>query len=227
MASTQAVSARKRATHGPIRTSSPGVASTVTTTVGNTQASTPLSGPRSTSYVSTTPLSGPMATSYVSAGNSLVYQTCTVPTETVAQSSFDLNDRLTTCIAIFSMTNNSTPMPIDSISSDISIGVPDNIKEKIVKSEYIDIGSLLPTNMHIENSQNLHVAIYQGELVLQKTQNKVRIDNIDQWTSAFKVFINIIFQVQVSHFQELLKYLHTVKLRASRSTSLTWKLYDE
>ena len=28
------------------------------------------------------------------------------------------------------MTNNSTSMPIDSISSDISIGVPDNIKEK-------------------------------------------------------------------------------------------------
>ena len=149
MASTQVVSARKRATHEPIRTSSPGVASTVTTTVGTTQASTPLSGPRSTSYVSTTPLSGPMATSYVSAGNSLVYQTCTVPTEAVAQPSFDLNDRLITGIAIFSMTNNSTPMPIDSISSDISIGVPDNIKEKIVKTEYIDIGSLLPNNIHI------------------------------------------------------------------------------
>jgi hypothetical protein len=57
-------------------------------------------------------------------------------------------------------------MPIDSISSDISIGVPDNIKEKIVKSEYIDIGSLLPNNIHIENSQKL--TIYQGELVLQK-----------------------------------------------------------
>ena len=213
MASTQAASARKRATYRPIRTSSTEVASTVTTTVDTTQTSTPLSGPRSTSYVTE--------------GNSLVYQTCTVPTETVAQSSFDLNDRLTTCIAFFSMTNNSTPMPIDSISSDISIGVPDNIKEKIVKSEYIDIASLLPNNMHIENSQKLHVAIYQGELVLQKTQNKVRIDHIDQWTSAFKVFISIIFQVQVSHFQELLKYLHTVKLRASRSTSLTWKLYDE
>ena len=81
VASTQAPSARKRATYEPIRTSSPGVASTVTTTVGTTQASTPLSGPRSTSYDSTTPLSGPMSTSYVSAGNYLVYQTCTVPTE--------------------------------------------------------------------------------------------------------------------------------------------------
>ena len=137
MASTQAASARKRATYRPIRTSSTGVASTVTTTVGNTQASTPLSDPRSTSYVSTTPLSGPMSTSYVSTGNYLVYQTCTVPTETVAQPSFDLNDRLTTGIANVSMTNNSTPMPTDSISSDISIGVPHNIKEKIFKSEYI------------------------------------------------------------------------------------------
>jgi hypothetical protein len=122
------VSARQRVTYGPIRTSSPGVALTVTTTVGTTQASTPLSGHRSTSYDSTTPLSGSMSTSYVSAGNSLVYQTCTVPTETVAQPSFDLNDRLTTGIANFSMTNNSTPMPTDSISSDISIGVPHNIK---------------------------------------------------------------------------------------------------
>jgi hypothetical protein len=95
MALKQAVSTRQRATYGPIRTSYPGVASTVTTTVGNTQASTPLSYPRSTSYVSTTPLSGPMATSYVSAWNSLVYRTCTVPTEAVAQPSFDLNDRLT------------------------------------------------------------------------------------------------------------------------------------
>ena len=143
---------------------------------------TSLSGPRSTSYVSTTPFSGPMSTSYVSAANSLVYQTCTVKTETVAQPSLDLNDRLTTGIANVSMTNNCTPMPIDSISSDISIGVPDNIKEKIVKNEYIDIGSLLPNNIHIENSQKL--TIYQGELVLQKTQNKVKIDNIDQWTSC-------------------------------------------
>jgi hypothetical protein len=76
------------------------------------------------------------------------------------------------------MTNNSTPIPIDSISSDIS---PDNIKEKHVKSEYIDIGSLLPNNIHIENSQKL--TIYQGELVLLKPQNKVKIDNIDQWIS--------------------------------------------
>ena len=106
------------------------------------------------------------------------------------------------------MTNNSTSMPIDSISSDISIGVPDNIKEKIVKSEYIDIGSLLPNNIHIEYSQKL--TIYQGELALQKTQNKVKIDNIDQWTSAFIVFISILCKVYVSRFQELLKYLHTV-----------------
>jgi hypothetical protein len=65
------------------------------------------------------------------------------------------------------------------------------------------------------------------ELVLQKTQNKVKIDNIDQWTSAFIVFISIFCKVHVSRFQELLKYLHTVRLGASRSTSLTWKLYDE
>ena len=126
----------------------------------------------------------------------------------MAQPSFDVNHRLTTDIANFSMTNNSTSMPIDSISSDISIGVPDNIKEKIVKSEYIDIGSLLPNNIHIENSQKL--TIYQGELVLQKTQNKVKIDNIDQWTSAFIVFISILCKVYVSRFQELLNYLHTV-----------------
>jgi hypothetical protein len=94
----------------------------------------------------------------------MVYQTCTVPNETVAQPSLDLNDHLTTGIANVSMTNNCTPMPIDSISSNISIGVPDNIKEKIVKNEYLDIGSLLPNNIHIDNSQKL--TIYQGELVL-------------------------------------------------------------
>lgn len=127
-------------------------------------------------YKTSTPLilSGKTSTSYVSAGNSLEYQPCTVPTETVAQPSFELNDRLTTGFANFSMTNISTPMPIDSISSDISIGVPDNIKEKNVKSDYIDIGSLLPNNMHIENSHKL--TIYQGELVLQKNskQSKYR-----------------------------------------------------
>ena len=180
---------------------------------------TSLSGPRSTSYVSTTPFSGPMSTSYVSAANSLVYQTCTVKTETVAQPSLDLNDRLTTGIANVSMTNNCTPMPIDSISSDISIGVTDNIKDTIVNSEYIDIGSLLPNNIHIENSQKL--TIYQGELVLLKTQSKVKIDDIDQWISAFIVFISIVCKVHVSRFQGLLKYLHTVRLGASRSTSLT------
>ena len=143
----------------------------------------------------------------------------------IRHAQYRLNDRLTTGIAIFSITNNSTPMPIDSISSDISIGVTDNIKDKIVKSEYIDIGSLLPNNIHIENSQKL--TIYQGELVLLKTQSKVKIDDIDQWISAFIVFISIVCKVHVSGFQGLLKYLHTVRLGASRSTSLTWTLYDE
>jgi hypothetical protein len=90
---------------------------------------------------------------------------------------------------------NKEPISIYSLLTIFSLmlsGTPIDISDEML-SIGIDV-------IHIENSQKL--TIYQGELVLQKTQNKVKIDNIDQWTSAFIVFISILCKVYVSRFQE-------------------------
>lgn len=119
---------------------------------------------------------------------------------------------------------STTPTPIQSISGDISVGVAQNIQEKIVKGEYVDLATLLVNTNQPDLTQRL--ALQNGELVLQKTQNS-KILNIEQWTTAFTIFISIFCKVHLHRFQELLKYMHTIRLGASRSSSMGWKTYDE
>ena len=47
------------------------------------------------------------------------------------------------------------------------------------------------------------------------------------WTDAFLIDTSICLTIHVSRFQELLKYMQTIRLGAKRNTGFGWKLYDE
>jgi hypothetical protein len=50
-------------------------------------------------------------------------------------------------------------------TSDLAINVPQNIKEKIQKGEYVDISVLLTNNQHNTDTHQ-NVIIQNGELIL-------------------------------------------------------------
>ena len=54
-----------------------------------------------------------------------------------------------------------------------------------------------------------------------------KIATIEQWTNAFILFTNIYVGAHPNNIHQLLKYLHSIRLGASRISGQGWKLYDE
>lgn len=120
-------------------------------------------------------------------------------------------------------TSPPPPIQLQSVHNDLATNVSHSLKEKICKGEYVDIGLLLD-NSHTKPSTS-KLTVHQGELVLQP-QNQKKVSSIEQWTSAFIVYCSIYVTVHPNRIQELLKYMHVIRLAAERST-MGWRLYDE
>ena len=110
-------------------------------------------------------------------------------------------------------------------SDDLSRNVSNNVKQKIIAGEYIDL-SLLLSNSQISCEDRHKIVVSQGELVIQQKQQQQKIVDISSWTDAFLIYTSIYCSVHQTKFQDLLKYMHSIRLGARRS-SQGWKLYDE
>ncbi|CAC5400947.1 unnamed protein product [Mytilus coruscus] len=131
-----------------------------------------------------------------------------------------------TCTSNTSIPQMYIPQQIYGVNTDIAINVPQNIKDKIYKSESIDLAVLLAQNMPSDsNTQKL--VVQNGQLVLQSAPNLSRIFGIEVWTTAFIIFISIYCNLHPGRFQELLKYMSIIRLGAKRCNNLGWKHYDE
>lgn len=120
-----------------------------------------------------------------------------------------------------------TPNSIESYNNDITDHIPRNIQEKIAKSEYINLASLLHSS-EASNPETQALLIHEGKLVLQAPPNRSKIHSVEQWTTAFILFTSIYCKAHPQRLQELLKYMHTVRLCASRCyQNQGWKSYDE
>jgi len=110
-------------------------------------------------------------------------------------------------------------------SDDLCRNVPITVKQKIVAGEYVDLASLL-INTQGSSFDKHKIIVSQGEPLIQPKQQQHKIANITNWTDAFFVFINIYCAAHPHKFQDLLKYMYSIRLGAKRC-DLGWKLYDE
>jgi hypothetical protein len=112
----------------------------------------------------------------------------------------------------------------DSISADI----PLKIKEKMWAGEYIDMSLMLKSGKDLvyDSQLNGELAVKGGQLtVLQQKHNQIK--HIHTWTSAFINFMSIMLEKWPDKAQVYLKYMHVVRLAASRVSNLGWVSYDE
>lgn len=127
--------------------------------------------------------------------------------------------------------NTATHTPVhlhvgySKASDDLSRNVASNLKQKIIAGEYIDLASLL-VNSQTSMEERQKIIISQGELLIQPKQQQQKIVDIGSWTDAFLIFISIYCSAHPAKFQDLLKYMNTIRLGAKRSTH-GWKIYDE
>lgn len=70
--------------------------------------------------------------------------------------------------------------------------------------------------------------MHGGKLALQSPRS-AKIHSTEKWTSVFIIFTSIYCRAHVSRFQQLLKYMHLVRLASSRCAvgNMGWKNYDE
>ena len=56
---------------------------------------------------------------------------------------------------------------------------------------------------------------------------KDKVSNIEKWTDAFLIFSSIYLKGYPNKLQELLQYMSIIREAASRSSTLSWRSYDE
>lgn len=119
---------------------------------------------------------------------------------------------------------------VESIYTLLSSNVSNSLKSKIISSSYIDISLLLDNTSLTESSEKRISFNDKGELVTREVvKPSTKIQSVSRWTDAFLVYASIYASAHPESFQGLLKYLHDVRLGASRcgEGDLGWKKYDE
>ena len=127
--------------------------------------------------------------------------------------------------------SRNTPDIDECLYDAVGSNIPQKLKEKIWKQEFIDLCLLIKSPRELANFPN-----QDGELVVRGGRMKVEsgpsrpLSNIHIWTSAFIVYMSVMLEKgehnrHVSLAQELLKYMRDIRFAASKS--LGWVSYDE
>jgi hypothetical protein len=115
--------------------------------------------------------------------------------------------------------------PVPSIHATLGAHVSQTHKNKIINGEYIDLALLLE-NTTISEKQEKQIVIINGVLSTRDKTKKI-VNTISKWTDAFIVYRSIYSSAHPSKYQALLKYMHTVRLGATRVRGLALEIYDE
>ena len=125
------------------------------------------------------------------------------------------------------VTRNQANQQMSTVTSP-SLGTqlaPVNLKQKIIAGEYIDL-TLLLINSQASLSDKHTVIVSHGELLIEPKQQHKQIVNIETWTDAFLIFTSIYCNAHPLKFQDLLRYIHCIRL-VSKRCSGGWKAYDK
>ncbi|KAK3092498.1 hypothetical protein FSP39_003641 [Pinctada imbricata] len=116
------------------------------------------------------------------------------------------------------------PNALVSVTDALGAHVASSLKSSIFNNEFVHLHKLIPNKANEEPQQQL--TLVNGELVIKPKHKEVRINSLDSWTNAFLIYMSIYLSKFPEHAQSLLKYLHTVRTAAQRSTNLSWLDYD-
>lgn len=124
------------------------------------------------------------------------------------------------------MLNLDNPSLVTSVSDTLDAKVPHNLKEKIWNGEYIHLEKLLPNESLIGENEH-QIVMVDGQFVVKPKHADKKILNIETWTNAFLVYASVFITKHPQEAKSLLKYIDTIRLGASRQSTLGWKSYDQ
>ena len=109
--------------------------------------------------------------------------------------------------------------------------VPASYIKSIQNGEFFDLNKLLPENLQGMNqvdSQSLKLVIGENSSIkiANSVTQKKKISSIDEWTTAFTSYTQIVLEKFPARASELLSYLELVRYAAKYHQSLGWLVYD-
>ncbi len=128
-----------------------------------------------------------------------------------------------------SLDTNNRPQQVHKlISVPLASRVSEKTQTKIWANEYVELGSLcvsIPSDPKYNFTVNTSAKSNQPVFSLEPAQNSKRINSIDQWTSAFQIFVAVYTVRFPDMAPALMKYSATVRDLAAKNAH--WKYYDE
>ena len=110
------------------------------------------------------------------------------------------------------------------ISVPLSSRVRAKLKAKIFANEYVDFGALLSSSPNSERKYSLAMAPSDGsssrpQITLEPLHNEKRIQ---QWFSAFNIFVSVYSQKFTAETPQLMKYCEVVRDLAQKPGDWNW-----
>jgi hypothetical protein len=153
----------------------------------------------------------------------------------LSESGYSISGSQSDCISSINGQNTVLPLSVsdnnkDSMSVSLQQVLPlgstisDSLKNKIWSNEFVDLGLLLPT---IHNKAQALPLVVQGdgnEKQIAVQENTKRIKTIDQWISAFSVFMAVYCQKFKDAAPDLIKYMDTIRNMLKQKGD--WYQYD-
>ena len=109
----------------------------------------------------------------------------------------------------------------------VSAYIPLTIKEKIWRGEFVHFDLLFKSAKELATD-----SLFDGDLVLKGGSFTVvnkksdTVLNIESWTTAFVIYMDILLEKWPFRAHEYLKYMHNIRLAASSCQNNEWLVYD-
>ncbi|KAK3753047.1 hypothetical protein QZH41_010019 [Actinostola sp. cb2023] len=108
--------------------------------------------------------------------------------------------------------------------------LPASYVRDIQSGEFFDLSKLLPKNLSLYNvndDENLTLSLDNSVIkVVKRRATTAAITEIEQWTTAFTVYMSVFTVKYPLRAQELLQYVTLVRYAARVHTGMGWAIYD-
>ena len=119
----------------------------------------------------------------------------------------------------------SQPMPRYGHAA---LDVPATYVKQIQSGEFFDLSKLLPREFPATTDEDSVVLTLENSIIKVKKANQPtqKITDIEQWTTAFTIYMGVLTSKFPTRSQELLQYMSLIRYASQTHRGLGWCIYD-
>jgi len=126
-----------------------------------------------------------------------------------------------------SNTEHNIPNSLVSVCNPLGSELPQALREKIIKGEFVDFGLILEKcELKSDDAKGVALTVNNEGKLVWENKPKRQIFSIHGWTTAFLTYASVFLEAHPEQGQALLKYCHLIRTSQTRFGNWGWKNYD-